>query len=228
MSQEQQDATDYVRVTLTIHEFSEDGECCIVSDKHGHGTELSTDAFLHDAEDIDVGDTIACDILREAWEDTGLTPDDAGPHDVRACGRENIEVLVDLTDEQLLDLGSEMADALRERDKLETELLAVKKDYKARIDLSVSKAAEAAAEYRSGKRFETVSCDRFEDRTTMEVVWCDSVTGKEISRRPMTAEERQHRLELVTPDKPADNGEGRAEVLTLPVPPAANARTCLA
>ena len=116
MSQEQQDATDYVRVTLTIHEFSEDGECCIVSDKHGHGTELSTDAFLHDAEDIDVGDTIACDILREAWEDTGLTPDDAGPHDVRACGRENIEVLVDLTDEQLLDLGSEMADALRERD----------------------------------------------------------------------------------------------------------------
>ena len=61
----------------------------------------------------------------------------------------------------------------------------------------------------------------------MEVVWCDSVTGKEISRRPMTAEERQHRLELVTPDKPADNGEGRAEVLTLPVPPAANARTCL-
>ena len=48
-----------------------------------------------------------------------------------------------------------MADALRERDKLETELLAVKKDYKARIDLSVSKAAEAAAEYRSGKRFET-------------------------------------------------------------------------
>ena len=96
MSQEQQDATDYVRVTLTIHEFSEDGECCIVSDKHGHGTELSTDAFLHDAEDIDVGDTIACDILREAWEDTGLIPDDAGPHDVRACGRENIEVLVDL------------------------------------------------------------------------------------------------------------------------------------
>ena len=93
MSQEQQDATDYVRVTLTIHEFSEDGECCTVSDKHGHGTELSTDAFLHDAEDIDVGDTIACDILREAWEDTGLTPDDAGPHDVRACGRENIEVL---------------------------------------------------------------------------------------------------------------------------------------
>ena len=138
MSQEQQDATDYVRVTLTIHEFSEDGECCIVSDKHGHGTELSTDAFLHDAEDIDVGDTIACDILREAWEDTGLIPDAAGPHDVRACGRENIEVLVDLTDEQLLDLGSEMADALRERDKLETELLAVKKDYKARIDLSVS------------------------------------------------------------------------------------------
>ena len=51
MSQEQQDATDYVRVTLTIHEFSEDGECCTVSDKHGHGTELSTDAFLHDAED---------------------------------------------------------------------------------------------------------------------------------------------------------------------------------
>lgn len=78
MSQEQQDATDYVRVTLTIHEFSEDGECCIVSDKHGHGTELSTDAFLHDAEDIDVGDTIACDILREAWEDTGLTPDVRG------------------------------------------------------------------------------------------------------------------------------------------------------
>ena len=35
MSQEQQDTPDYVRVTLTIHEFSEDGECCTVSDKHG-------------------------------------------------------------------------------------------------------------------------------------------------------------------------------------------------
>ena len=229
MSQEQQDATDYVRVTLTIHEFSEDGECCIVSDKHGHGTELSTDAFLHDAEDIDVGDTIACDILREAWEDTGLTPDDAGPHDVRACGRENIEVLVDLTDEQLLDLGSEMADALRERDKLETELLAVKKDYKARIDLSVSKAAEAAAEYRSGKRFETVSCDRFEDRTTMEVVWCDSVTGKEISRRPMTAEERQHRLELVTPDKPRTTAKAGRKCSPCPRrPPPTPAPVCRA
>ena len=34
-------------------------------------------------------------------------------------------------------------------------------------------------------------------------------------------------MNFVTPDKPADNGEGRAEVLTLPVPPAANARTCL-
>lgn len=96
MPQKQQDTPDYVRVTLTIHEFAEDGECCTVSDKHGHGTELATDAFLHDAEDIDVGDTIACDILREAWEDTGLTPDDAGAHDVRAYGRENIGVLVGL------------------------------------------------------------------------------------------------------------------------------------
>lgn len=65
MSQEQRDATDYVRVTLTIHELSENGEYCIVSDKHSHDMELSTDAFLHDAEDIDVSDIIACDILRE-------------------------------------------------------------------------------------------------------------------------------------------------------------------
>lgn len=189
--------------------------------------ELSTDASLHDAEDIDVGDTIACDILREAWEDIGLTPDDAGPHDVCTCGREDIGVLMDLTDKQLLELGSEMVDALRERDKLETELLAVRKDYKAHIDLSVSKVAETAAKYRSGKRFEIVSYDRLEDRTTMEIVWRDSVTDKEVSRRLMTAKEQQHRLELVTPDKPADNGEGRAEMLTLPALPTANARTCL-
>lgn len=227
MSQEQLKKEDHVRVTLTFYEFSADGDCCIVSDRHGHGSELPIDSFLHDVDDLNVGDTVTCDILREAWEDTGLTPDDAGAHDVRACGREQIEVLVDLTEEKLLELGSEMAEALRERDKLETELLAVKKDYKARIDLAVSKAADAAAEYRSGQRLETVSCDRFEDRTTMEVVWCDSVTAKEISRRPMTAEERQHRFEIMAPDKPGDNGEDRAEVLTLPAPPAANARTCL-
>ena len=227
MTQKQQDTPDYVRVTLTFHEFSDDGECCIVSDGHGHGTELRTDSFLHDAEAVNPGDALPCDILREAWEDSGLTPDDAGPHDVRACGREQIEVLADLTEDQLLGLGSEMADALRERDTLETELLAVKKDYKARIDLSVSRAADAATEYRSGKRLETVSCDRFEDRTTLEIVWRDSMTGAEVQRRPMTAEERQHRFELVTPDKPAGDGEDRAEVRSLPATPAANARSCL-
>lgn len=227
MSQEQQNAADYVCVTFAIHEPSEDDECCIVSDKYGHDAELSTNTFLHDAEDIDVGDTIVCGILREAWGGTGFTPGDAGPRDVHICGWENIEVLVDLTDEQLLELGSEITDALCERDKLRTELLTVKKGYKARVDLSVSKAAEAAAEYRSSKRFETVSCDRFKDRTTMEVVWCDSVTGKEVSRHPMTAGKRQHRPELVTPDKPVNNDEGRAKVLTLPTPPTASTRTCL-
>ena len=221
-----QELVQHVRVTLTFYEFSDDGECCIVSDRLGHGSELRTDAVLHDAEEVNPGDTIPCDILLEDWEETGLTPDDAGPHDVRVCGREEIEVLVELTEDQLLELGSEMADALRERDKLETELLAVKKDYKARIDLSVSKAADAATEYRSGKRLETVSYNRFEDRTTMELVWCDAVTGVEVSRRPMTAEERQHRFEIVTPDTD-DSSEERAEVLTLPTPPTANVHNCL-
>lgn len=72
-------------------------------------------------------------------------------------------MLADLTDEQLLELDFEIADALCERDRLGTELLTVKKDCKAHIDFSVSKVAEAAVEYRSSKRSKTISCDRFED-----------------------------------------------------------------
>ena len=55
-----------------------------------HGTPLPTPSCMTPSDMT--GDTIACDILREAWKTPG-SPDDGGQHDVRACGRENIEVL---------------------------------------------------------------------------------------------------------------------------------------
>ena len=234
------------RITLTFLEFYEDGETCYVEDSHGVRAELPLSAILQDAPDgISTGDTVPCDVPADALEGSGLTPDDAAeddvtppaaapqdtaddalltcPHDVRELGRETIDVTLELTDDERLELAQEMAAALAERDRLEAEFAAVKKDYKARIDLEVSKAAEAGAEFRAGQRTMPVSCLKFEDRTTMEIVYNDSVSGREVYRREMTAEERRLPLPLDIKSQPL---VGETEQTPADITPF-NARTCI-
>ena len=225
-----------IPITLTLISFSDDGEEAIVEDRHGNRGCLSTAGdFMHDSDSLSVGDTLLCDVLISALQTPIgiLQPDvleapeteiatalevadeDAepplltSPHDVRKRERrETIEVTLKLTADEQLELAEEMAKALAERDRLESEFTAVKKDYKARIDLQVSAAAEAGATFRAGERCQEISCDVFEDRSTLEIVFCDSVTSREVYRRPMTHSERQCKLPL---DPPAPNQD--------PIPP---------
>lgn len=60
------DPPDTTRVTLTIISFSEDGETAQVKDRHGNQWELSTLDFTHDADDLNVGDTLLCYVLKSA------------------------------------------------------------------------------------------------------------------------------------------------------------------
>lgn len=161
----------------------------------------------------------------ESAEDDTPAPDDllACPHDVRELGRETINVTLKLTDEERLELAQDMAAALAERDRLEAEFASVKKDYKARIDLQVSAAAEAGEIFRAGERTMPVSCCTFEDRTTMEIVYNDSVSGREVYRRSMTGEERRLPLPLDIQSPPP---AGEPEQTPADITPF-NARTCI-
>lgn len=162
--------------------------------------------------------------------DENQTPPAQGIHNVHQRGREVIKVTLPLTDTERLELAQEMADALAERDSLETEFNAIKKDYKTRIDLQVNLAAQAGETYRAGERTQDVSCDVFEDRTTAQIVYIDSVSGVEVKRRSMTFEERQLRLPGIDVPQKESKQERKKKTATDATPPELspdNARTCI-
>lgn len=109
-------------------------------------------------------------------------------------GKELVTVMLPLTEDERLELAGRMADALASRDKLEAEFNAVKKDYKARIEIAISDAAEAGAEYRAGERTHSILCNKYEDNATLEIVHLCPSTGREMARRPMQGKELQHTL----------------------------------
>lgn len=211
-------------ITLTIHAFSEDGETATVEDRHANTADISTASFTHEESEINVGDTVLCNVLASAVEPTDLCPDDVpdesacasddGPEaseecdpgetlpvclrgrDVHWLKKETCTKAFPLSDEDKLELGSKMAAAQAKIDQLEDELASVRKSFKNRIEEHQEALSKAAEEFRFGKTEpQDVECDVYQDFDSGEVVYVTADdAAEEIMRRPMTADERRPTL----------------------------------
>lgn len=221
-----------VALTLTIHAITEDGETATVEDRHGNTADLATTDFTHDADSLNIGDTLLCSVLSSAIEPTDLCPDET-PEDTSATGdeydeeqeeqspanegtayikSETITVQMPLDPIAREEVGTRMADALEEKANLEAKLDAFRKDINARIKKLEKDADEARQEWQDGTREEDVYCDQVADYDAESIIWRNHDTGEEVKRRPMTGEERQYRLPLAPAEENrVSQGEGSAQ-----------------
>lgn len=247
------DPPDTTRVTLTIISFSEDGEAALVEDRHGNQWNLATFDFTHDADDLNVGDTLLCYVQNSALAVEGCTlrPDESeaqnsvdedGKHDVDTTPRpaeacflktETITVSVPLDPAERESVGDRMASALEKIAELEDDLDSYRKRVNAQIKLLNKEAESARKEWQEGKTEDEVYCDVMADYAAEAIIWLDHDTGKVMKRRPMTAEERQYRLPIprpgdAAPTTPADEQSAPAPMdETIGTPHATNRHTCL-
>lgn len=233
------DPSPTMAITLTILGFSEDGETVTVEDRHANTADIPTASFTHAEDEINVGDTVLCDVLASAVEPTDLCPDDVpdesnhisddGPEAHQGCGevealpaclrgrdvhwlkKETCTKAFPLSDEDKLELGSKMAAAQAKIDQLEDELASVRKSYKGRIEEHQETLSKAAEEFRYGKTEpQDVECDVFQDFDSGEIVYVTADdAAEEIMRRPMTTDERRPTLF----DGPPSIGKGHSAPL---------------
>ena len=224
-------------ITLTIHAFSEDGETATVEDRHANKADIPTTSFTHGEDEINVGDTVLCNVLTSAVEPTDLCPDDVPEESACASGdnpedeqkdcealpaclrgrdvhwlkKETCTKAFPLSDEDKLELGSKMAAAQAKIDQLEDELASVRKSYKGRIEEHQETLSKAAEEFRYGKTEpQDVECDVFQDFDSGEIVYVTADdAAEEIMRRPMTTDERRPTLF----DGPPSTGKGHSAPL---------------
>ncbi len=240
------DPPDTTRITLTIISFSEDGETAQVEDRHGNQWELSTLDFLQDG-DIDAGTTVLCYVQNSALAAEGCTlrPDEpearepifpkdeptpvAPPpdHGVTWLKRDVVRKALPLSDEDKLECGKEMADALAKIEDYEAELDVQRKHFKRLIEEQEKIAADAAKQFTEGLGpEEDITCDVYQDWNTNEVVYVEATEPfTEIMRRKMSPDEMQPTLFDKAPDAPRAAPVPHGD--TVGTPHATNRRTCL-
>lgn len=208
------DPPDTTRITLTMLEFSDDGESVLVVDRHGNRWTLSTLDFVQDGDDLDDGDIVLCYVNNSALAVQGcpLRPDEesteedkprqANSHGSTWLRKDIYEKSFPLSDDEKLELGDTMAKAQEKIDALEDELQSIRKSFKTRIEEQQDILSKAAKEYRDGKTEPvTVECDVFQDWNTDELVYVTAdESAEEIMRRPMTEEEKRPTLFEAPPD----------------------------
>jgi hypothetical protein len=103
---------------------------------------------------------------------------------------------VPLTDDELLLRGNELARALEEKSELEERLKSERDDIKSEIGTRNERILKLRGSIRSKREQREVLCEwsRNDERMVMELHRQDS--GEVIESRPMTAEERQEKLNL--------------------------------
>lgn len=227
------DPPDTTRVTLTIISFSEDGETALVEDSHGNQWNLATLDFVHDAADLNVGDTLLCYVRNSALAAEGCTlrPDEpAGqepvtdsedgegeqdtpsrPAEASFLKTETITVSVPLDLEERESVGDRMASALEKIAELEDDLDSYRKSINAEIKSLQKDAEKARKEWQEGKIEQEVYCDVMADYDAEAIIWLVHDTSKEMKRRAMTAEERQYRLPIPRPGDAASAATAPAE-----------------
>ena len=220
-----------VDIHLTILHISQDGEMAAVEDCHGTIAYLFTTDFTHDADELNVGDTLLCHVLADAFAETELSQDsmpvdcaDADPEDkptnygTAYIKSESITVPLQLTVEEREEAGTRMASALSRKSQLEDQLDTFRKRINAQIKELDSEAAAASSEWLNGKSEQEVYCDQIADYDAGAIIWRNQETGEEVKRRPMTGEERQLRLPIPAPsENRVSQGGGVAEQAELPM-----------
>lgn len=209
------DPPDTTRITLTMIEFSEDGETVLTEDRHGNRWVLSTSDFVQDGDDLDQGDTVLCYVQNSALAAEGCTlrPDEQEAHPVADeddetsedtvetsfLKTETITVSVPLDLEERESVGDRMASALEKISELEDDLDSYRKSINAEIKSLQKDAEKARKEWQEGKIEQEVYCDVMADYGAEAIIWLVHDTNKEMKRRAMTAEERQYRLPIPRP-----------------------------
>lgn len=136
------------------------------------------------SEDLSIG-------LSDRWERRKRTFGDK----ITWHREEHVLIAQPLTEQEKLDYGQEMADALAKIEEYEVELDAQRKHYKRLIEQQEKIAKDAATLYRDGKEEREIFCDCLKDWNTFEMVWVEAEPPyTEVQRRPMTPEEKQPSL----------------------------------
>lgn len=125
--------------------------------------------------------------------------------DLPKIGRETVNCVVVLTDQEQIAKGRELADLLGENEILKAEKTAVG----ARIKSNQARIEELRTAVEFGRILKDVECKRFADYAEKESILIRMDTGEEVGRRPLTHDERQQEFQL--DDERRDDQEGEPE-----------------
>ena len=177
----------------------------MLSDIHGETKKYIGELMTEAWEPMEGEDTGANtpEVLEPATEEPATTPvetEDA-PVEAEEAPEDNIQtkktkesLKCQLSDKEILELGKQSArvgSAIRQK---ESELQAVKSQFKAELDKLVAERNELETKINAGWEFRTVDCEIIKDfrENTLRVVRLD--TFDTVRERTLTAEERQHNL----------------------------------
>lgn len=111
--------------------------------------------------------------------------------------KDTITKMVPLTEEEKAQAADDMAELKMKKDALEKERREANKDYQEQIKGINSSLKEQASMVQHGV-MTSFFCDLYKDYNTEEMVWIAVETGEEVSRRPMTDEEKRPSLFIDT------------------------------
>lgn len=106
------------------------------------------------------------------------------------------ECKVVLTDDELLDRGRRLAQAIAETNAAERDKAAYNSQIKSRIDISAGETQKYRAIVAEGAEYRNIVCHRFFNYTARLVSTVRDDTGDTIEQRPMEAHELQLHLDL--------------------------------
>jgi len=96
-----------------------------------------------------------------------------------------------LTDEELLAYGGEMADKQQQANEFDESLTSIKSEFKSKIEQATARINELAGKLRSKSEHRQVPCERTYDYKAGTVTERRTDTNGTINRREMTADESQ-------------------------------------
>jgi len=133
-------------------------------------------------------------------------PSEKKDHSVRFLTRETIPLEVQLSEDERIEAGKSLGEALQEIDELTLDLSAIRKQYKAKIDKVKMEVSRLKHMVNKGAEKKLVECEwqTSQDPDEDDVKYLVRTdTGEIIGRDVMTDEDLQRSLDMGLPDPPA-------------------------
>lgn len=118
---------------------------------------------------------------------------------------------VDLTRDELLEAGEDLASAQSHLDATHAELKAVKSEYKGRLDEIASRIGRLTSKIGSKSEVRDVACVHTSDFTNGRIIITRTDTGKILEDRPMTESEKQTEIQFEQKEPPIAPNDGEAQ-----------------